>query len=402
MTDPLSAGLEALRAKDLERAIPLLSEAARQNPAEVKARMALGAALGEAGRWLEAVAALQEATALAPGVAAGFHNLGPALERADCLDDAREAYRRAVALDPGHERAAAALRRLVDTPLVEAPAWPIVGGPAPPIPGAPVPGAPVPPASAPRAGAYNPLGPGGSGISPEVAAPPPPHLRVHQVVSAVKREEPIDPTANLGPQLLGEAPPAVEDPRKIVTRPPPSFVDSKMPSVSAILIWLVIAAVFGVVGYQVYKWWSVGSPEQIARATVERRVRQGYASMERGLELPDARYLAPYLPVNQRRPLNSVDIHEKTNQLLPLKLKCDVLVEKIDLTVDTAAKPIPKVTEAVARIAVTLSGMSMPERTLRGQQVWYVKDGAWKPKPDPANWQVFEGAPMTFEPWRGG
>src|SRR5262249_32840349 len=112
MQDSLNAGLEALRAGDLMRAQVLLSEAARADPSNVQARMALGAALGELGRLDEAIAALQEAAALAPGLAAAHYNLGNVLEKAGRLEEARQAYRFTLQVDPTHQRAGAGLRRL--------------------------------------------------------------------------------------------------------------------------------------------------------------------------------------------------------------------------------------------------------------------------------------------------
>src|SRR5947209_10561077 len=156
MAYSLDDGIAALRARDFPRAAQLLREAAQADAGDVKARMALGAALGELGRWDEAVAALREATTLAPRSAPAHYNLGSALERAGRTEEARDAYRDAIRIDPLHDRAGAALRRLVDTPLVDQTAWPRIesAAPAPPAP------APTPSAAAPAAftagGAFSP------------------------------------------------------------------------------------------------------------------------------------------------------------------------------------------------------------------------------------------------------
>ena len=126
MAYSLDDGIAALRARDFPRAAQLLREAAQADAGDVKARMALGAALGEMGHWDEAVAALREATALSPRSAPAHYNLGSALERAGRTEEARSAYREAVRIDPLHDRAGAALRRLVDTPMVDQNAWPTI------------------------------------------------------------------------------------------------------------------------------------------------------------------------------------------------------------------------------------------------------------------------------------
>src|SRR5436305_288815 len=121
MSDPITEGMEALRAGEFARAAPLLAEAARANPHDSRARMALGAALGELGRWEEAIGALREAVGLAPGIAATHYNLGNALEKAGRPDEARQAYQFTLRVDPGHERAAAALQRPMQAAAVAAP-----------------------------------------------------------------------------------------------------------------------------------------------------------------------------------------------------------------------------------------------------------------------------------------
>src|SRR5438105_7649427 len=100
MAHSLHDGIAALRAGDFSRAAELLREAADADAGDVKARMALGAALGEMGQWDEAVAALREATALSPRSAPAHYNLGSALERAGRTEEARAAYRDAVRIDP--------------------------------------------------------------------------------------------------------------------------------------------------------------------------------------------------------------------------------------------------------------------------------------------------------------
>src|SRR5947199_353789 len=152
MPGPLDDGIAALRERDFARAAVLLREAADADAGDVKARMAMGAALGELGRWDDAVAALREATSLAPGSA-------PPATR-------------------------------IDAPMVSAHAAPATAAPRPGM----------------RVGPPVLLGDGPAGAQP---APPP-------VAPAVQR-----PPARL------------------------SYAESKLPSLSAVLIWLVVLGIFG-------------------------------------------------------------------------------------------------------------------------------------------------------------
>src|SRR5262249_59504708 len=128
-------------------------EGARTNPSDYRARIALGAALGELQRWDEAIVVLQEAVALAPAVPAAHYNLGNALEKAGRIEAARRAYELALQVDPAHQRAGAALQRLLEfrASVGPAPATAATPSAAPPPPGQPAwPVLSVPPAAAPE------------------------------------------------------------------------------------------------------------------------------------------------------------------------------------------------------------------------------------------------------------
>lgn len=107
-----TAGIAALRLKQPEKAIGLLTEVAAATPGDAEAHACLGVAYGQLGQTDRALEALRLAVQLEPHTASFQYNLGHALEMAGLPDDARGAYRMAAELDPSHRRARSALRRL--------------------------------------------------------------------------------------------------------------------------------------------------------------------------------------------------------------------------------------------------------------------------------------------------
>lgn len=69
---------------------------------EAKAQVAFGIRVAQAGLWREALYRFTRAVAIDPTYAAGYNNLAIAYEQTGQPDKAREAYERALALDPGN------------------------------------------------------------------------------------------------------------------------------------------------------------------------------------------------------------------------------------------------------------------------------------------------------------
>jgi hypothetical protein len=393
MTDSLAAGMEALRAGDCQQAAELLGQAAGDHPDDVNAHMALGAALGGLQRWGEAIGALRQATLLAPSMPAAHFNLGRALEAAGRTEEARQAYREAVRIEPTHEKAAASLRRLVNIPVLDEVAWPTIGGPAEAAPPAVRPGAPV--TAAPAARPYSPLGPAGSGIPQNVAAPPPPQVRPEIQPVAAPPPEPVAPAEveRPGPaQLLGEPEAKLAPPPR---PPPPRVVNSRLPTFSAVMLWLVVLAILGALGYGIYRRVSSGYLREDAVASAEREVRKAYESIKLGLETPDAHYLVDYVPNRHNRPINEVDVADKNSALRKRKIHCNIELHK--LTPKMEETGWPPVREVSVSLTVTWSDTSDHRETRKGTQVWRLKNGRWTP----ADWKVFGSAPLAFERWAG-
>ncbi len=82
------------------RALELLRRAVDRNPANVRARCQLGAALRRAADYTGAIRELRVAVELDPGSAAGWRELGVTLSKSGQLAGAVEALQRAVGLDP--------------------------------------------------------------------------------------------------------------------------------------------------------------------------------------------------------------------------------------------------------------------------------------------------------------
>jgi len=181
-------GKQALTERDFDAAARYFQTAVAQDSSDVEAWAGLGTALGAAGRYQEAVRALGEAGRLDPTNARILYNLGAALEMTGETKQARDAYQSALRIQPHHQLAQEALRRLPGG-FEDMPAGPSIGTPpaapasgfapaaTPPPPAqagpAPAPwarpgvGAPTPPPLAPPR-------PGGPAANPWGQAPPPP------------------------------------------------------------------------------------------------------------------------------------------------------------------------------------------------------------------------------------
>lgn len=71
-----------------------------QQRGEAKKQVEFGIAVAQKGLWREAIYRWQRATELDPTYAQAFNNLAVAYEQEGQLDKAREAYERALALEP--------------------------------------------------------------------------------------------------------------------------------------------------------------------------------------------------------------------------------------------------------------------------------------------------------------
>jgi Tfp pilus assembly protein PilF len=99
-SDLILRGTEALHEGAIERAVRLLVEGVRLDPAQARGHTNLGAAWLRAGHPQEAAASLETAVALDPDQAAAWNNLALAEWRNGSSDLAREHFLRAVAKDP--------------------------------------------------------------------------------------------------------------------------------------------------------------------------------------------------------------------------------------------------------------------------------------------------------------
>lgn len=168
-TNEKDLGIQALRSGDPRGAVTHLTQAAQQAPSDASVFGYLGAAYAQCKMPEQAIQHLSHAVRLAPQSAALRFNLAMAQEHGGNAAAALESYRQAVHLEPGHERARAAIARLSGG----APAAGFAVGPgAVPAPGGAVevssfvlPGAP---ASAPAAPSHTPYGP-----PPNIYAQPP-------------------------------------------------------------------------------------------------------------------------------------------------------------------------------------------------------------------------------------
>src|SRR5688572_13968268 len=86
----------------------LLMTAAAANPAfaqrgPAKEQVEFGVQVAQRGLWREAIYRWERATQLDPTYAAAFNNLAVAYEQNGQLDKAREAYDKAIALEPNNQ-----------------------------------------------------------------------------------------------------------------------------------------------------------------------------------------------------------------------------------------------------------------------------------------------------------
>jgi tetratricopeptide repeat protein len=168
------AGVRALQNKDARTAVDHLTQATQEDPQDAQAFGYLGLAYGQLDQTAKAVEYLKHATRLAPQSAPLRYNLGMALEKAGKKAEAVAAYRQALAVNAGYDKARQALIRLGETPP-EPGASP--GAPAAPEIKPPAPAAkpPAPSPAVPQAAAANPAPPVPSAYppAPHPAAPPP-------------------------------------------------------------------------------------------------------------------------------------------------------------------------------------------------------------------------------------
>jgi len=95
-------GITAIQRGDHQKAVELLHQSIRLDPAAEQAHNNLGIALAGLGRLDEAVASLGKATELNPGFAVAHYNLGSVLQRANRLPEAVDSLRRAIAAKPDY------------------------------------------------------------------------------------------------------------------------------------------------------------------------------------------------------------------------------------------------------------------------------------------------------------
>lgn len=172
-------GIEALRARDFDRAIDLLARAVMADDGDADSKALLGVAYSQKGLHTQAKRALQAAVDLQPQNANFRFNLGVALERAGDSEGAAAAYRETLQLNKDHAQARAKLQALgpqAHAAPANLPRHPDAGAvtasgpsatPFRPSPTVPPPGAapaPPPPPVPP---------PAGSGISSPPPVPPP-------------------------------------------------------------------------------------------------------------------------------------------------------------------------------------------------------------------------------------
>src|SRR5688572_10530776 len=107
-----TSGIQALRNGDPVLALRHLSSALQHDPDDAELYGYIGVACGQLNLLDRAVGYLRQAVRLAPESAMLHYNLGLALEDAEARTEAAASFRRALQLDPNHERARRALARL--------------------------------------------------------------------------------------------------------------------------------------------------------------------------------------------------------------------------------------------------------------------------------------------------
>jgi Flp pilus assembly protein TadD len=105
-------GLAAMRAGNIEAAVPALEEAARQSGKDYQVFNYLGAAYAAQGRYEKAIGAFKTAEQIAPGVARIHYNIAQAYEAVGILAEAEYEYEKAVSIEPTYTKAQDALKSL--------------------------------------------------------------------------------------------------------------------------------------------------------------------------------------------------------------------------------------------------------------------------------------------------
>ena len=105
-------GLTAMKAGDVDAAIPELEEAARHSQEDYRVFNYLGAAYAAKGRFEKAIGAFKTAEQIAPGVARIHYNIAQAYEAVGILAEAEYEYEKAIGIEPSYSKAQEALRAL--------------------------------------------------------------------------------------------------------------------------------------------------------------------------------------------------------------------------------------------------------------------------------------------------
>ena len=111
------AGLNALKAGNLQAAIASLLKAAQADPESFETYSYLGAAYSRLGDYESARKAFGRAIQLNPTSGRAWYNLGVAHQMAGDEESARTCYQNAVTHDPNHAQAAEALAKLTPRPM---------------------------------------------------------------------------------------------------------------------------------------------------------------------------------------------------------------------------------------------------------------------------------------------
>jgi hypothetical protein len=174
-------GKNLFREGRYEEAIKLLHEYLRDEPNDIQARVCLAASYAQSGRMVDAISEFNRLAELDKTNPQHLLNLGIAYENAGDRDKAKDAYERALAIDPNHERSQQRLHALetyTSQPTTQAkselmrlaPTGPAANQTAPPALSTPATGAIAPTSSAPP----QPAAPPPSTVAPPRPAAPPP------------------------------------------------------------------------------------------------------------------------------------------------------------------------------------------------------------------------------------
>lgn len=98
-------GISLFKEGRFAEAIPLLQARVSDNPLDTTSRAYLAACYSQTGNTTEAIAEFERLTSLEPNSAQHFGNLGMAYEGTGNLQKAKEAYRNALAVNPGYQKA---------------------------------------------------------------------------------------------------------------------------------------------------------------------------------------------------------------------------------------------------------------------------------------------------------